>query len=152
MQQKKGRTSIAEFESPAWNAGDELFALRPLHDRRALNSATAAGMPVYWVKFTPRLSECVMGPTAMSKVFCVNDSSNAYHSVMLDEESKELCVSKIRLSTGEVQYVQAVGGDQAVTKVWQQWLCSSRFGQDWGTVVSLGLHSSSAGGTLWTIR
>ena len=97
------RTVIAEFEDPTWNARDELFARRPLHYRRALNSATAAGMSVYWVKFAPRLSECVMGPTAMPKVFCVHDSSNAYHSVMLDEESKELCVSKIRLSTGEVQ-------------------------------------------------
>jgi hypothetical protein len=35
----------------------------------------------------------------------VHDSSNAYHSVMLDEESKELCVSKIRLSTGEPFFV-----------------------------------------------
>ena len=80
------------------------FALGPLRDSCTLSSVTAAGMPVCWVKFAPRLSECVMGPIAMSKVFCVHASSNAYHSVMLDEESNALCVSKIRLRTGEVQY------------------------------------------------
>ena len=128
VQQKKGRTVIAEFGGPTWNMGDELFALRPLHDRRALNSATAAGMPVYWVKFAPRLSECVMGPTARSMVFCVHDSSNAYHSVMLDEESKELCVSKIRLSTGEVQYVQAIGGDQGLAAMALFFPIWARFG------------------------
>ena len=128
VQQKKGRTVIAEFDGPTWKTGDVLFALRPLHDRRALNSATAAGMPVYWVKFAPRLSECVMGPTAETKVFCVHDSSNAYHSVMLDEESKELCVSKIRLSTGEVQYIQAVGGDQGLAAMALFFPIWSRYG------------------------
>jgi hypothetical protein len=148
VQQKKGRTVIAEFGGPAWNAGDELFALRPLHDRRALNSATAAGMPVYWVKFAPRLSECVMGPTAMSKVFCVHDISNAYHLVMLDEESKELCVSKIRLSTGEVQYVQAVGGDQGLAAMALFFPIWARFGYS----RFFGTASDSSGVILWTIR
>ena len=71
-------------------------------------------MPAYWVKFAPRLTDSLEGSTPRSRMFCVHDSSNAYHSVLIDEDSKMRCVSKIRDNMGNVIYVQAVGGDQGL--------------------------------------
>ena len=68
------------------------------------------------------------GPTPRSRMFCVHDSSIAYHAVLIDEASKMLCVSKIRDSCGNVMYVQAVGGDQGLAAMALFCPVWSRFG------------------------
>ncbi len=71
------------------------------------------------------------------KSMAVHDSKIAFHSMMLTQGSRRLCVSKFKDGKGKTLYVQAVGGDQGCSAcalfftVWVRHGYNHFFGTAW---------------------
>ena len=51
----KGRVVVADFDGESYSKGDELHAMRPLRDYRAVNAAVIKGIPKQWVEHGPTI-------------------------------------------------------------------------------------------------
>jgi len=112
---KKGRTVVAEFDGESYKVGDILEALRPLRNYTPLNGAIAAGLPAWWAQFCPDIEAIRSVFPKAVKWLAVFDCRNAFHRVGIHPESRRLCVSKYRATSGRTRLLQAKGGDQGVS-------------------------------------
>jgi hypothetical protein len=137
FQAKAGRKVIALWDGTSYKTGDELCVMRPLRDYRALNAAIARGLPVQWREFCPTVEASRGLFPSWCKFMAVHDSKNAFHSMMLTEGSRRLCVSKFKDGKGMTRYIQAVGGDQGCSAcalfftVWVRHGYNHFFGTAW---------------------
>ena len=112
---KKGRTVVAEFDDESYKVGDILEALRPLRNYTPLNAAISAGLSVRWVQLCPDIEAIRSDFSKAVKWLAVFDCKNDFHRVGIHPESRRLCVSKYRATSGRTRLLQAKGGDQGVS-------------------------------------
>jgi hypothetical protein len=133
----KGRVVVADFDGESYSKGDELHAMRPLRDYRAVNAAVIKGIPKQWVEHGPTIEHVrSVFPEGCIGFICY-DSEQAYHSAMMHPDSQKLCVSKYKDTNGKTRYVMALGCDQGLGAsalffpVWVRYGYFHFFGSAW---------------------
>jgi hypothetical protein len=112
--QAKGKKVTAETDGNHYKAGDEIEAVRPLSDQRPVNAAMAKALPPQWGEHSPdRFTDKDRIPVE-STYFKGHDGKDAYHAVLIAEESRKYCVMMCRLFGDDLVILMALCGTQGL--------------------------------------
>jgi hypothetical protein len=112
--QAKGKKVTAETNGDHYEIGDEIEAVRPLSDQRPVNTAMAKALPPQWGEHSPdRFTDKDHIP-AESSHFKGHDGKDAYHAVLIAEQSRKYCVMMCRLFGSKLIILMALCGTQGL--------------------------------------